>query len=236
VPKVQIIFNGSGVPLKNGNPPANSWASYVNTITMHADANFAGGTYQWSTTSDKVTLSNTTSDTVTVTSVTKSDAQNDVPIKVTFTIEGKSVSDTKGITVQQPSSLGFVSGPSSAATDTCTGEIQTECCDSTSTGSQRNMVWQLQDQLQHSITMQIPGSDAGSYDSSHNGCQLTSFEGTPPTLKAYTESDGHWGHHYWFCTHQCACTTSGTQTYTFNGFTISQDFTYTCSSITVGGH
>ena len=227
VPTVRIVFNGSGVPLKNGDPPANSWSSYVNSVTMHADANFAGGSYQWSTTSNKVTLSNANTDTVTVTSVTKSDSRNDVAIKVVFTIEGAHPNDQKAIAVQQPSSLGFVSGSNSATTDQCTTQDETECCDSTSTGSQRDMVWQLQDQFGDAIRMQIPGSDAGSYDSSHNQCQLSVFEGTPPSKKAYTESDG---------THQCPCTTYGTQTYSFNGFPINQDFTYTCSTITVGGH
>lgn len=225
-PTVRIVFDGSGVPLKNGNPPPNSWPSYVNSVTMKAESDFLGGTYEWSTTSNKVTLSNTTSETVTVTSVSESAAENDVVIKVKFTIEGESATAEKAITVQKPSGLKFVSyGAANNAPESCpTGKM----------GRVKDIKWQLTDQWNHDIRFAIPGSDELPTNSGENGCGLT-LTGTPPSEQAYTTSSGIWEHHYHFCTDRCPCTTKGVQKYFFNGFPVDLPFTFTCDGITVAG-
>jgi len=237
-PQPHIVFSGSGIPLKNGDPPANTWPSYPNSVTMHADTDFAGGTYLWTTTSDKVKLTNEQTDTVTVTSLKPSIEEGDVQIKVTQTVEGESGDDQISTTVQQPSSLTYVAAGSSSNTITikCSPTVVEDCCDTNSTGIQRDINWQLMDQKGQPMKLAIPGSDSGTYDSTHNACGLTTFRGTPPALKELTDSTGIWSHHYWFCTGNCACTTNGTQNYTFNGFSISAHFVYTCSTITVDGH
>jgi hypothetical protein len=240
VPKVTIQFDGSGVPLKTGTPPAGSWDKYEDSVTMHAETNFMGGSVHWSTTSNKVTLENVDSETVTVKSVTKSDSRNDVMIKAEYKVrpEDTAVSDTKAITVQQPAALEYVTTGSTVTTTTCSTTVHEQCCTPPATGKQRDITWRLMDHLNPAaaMTMQIPGTDSGTYDGANNTCSLTSFEGTPASNKEYTSAGGTWVHHYWFCTGLCACSSNGTQTYMFNGFTITQSFTYTCSAITVAGH
>jgi hypothetical protein len=230
VPSPEIIFNGSGVPLASGTPPANTWPSYVDSVTMHVNTNFTGGTFLWSTTSNKVTLTEAskTTDTVTVKSVSASAARNDVTIKVVWTIEGKPYEATKTTTVQKPASLKFVSyGAHENSAASCATGFQ---------GKVKDINWQLQDHLNPAanIAFAIPGTDTLPINTGQNGCSLT-LAGTPPSEQQYTSSTGGWSHTYSFCTDKCACSSVGVQKYFFNGFPVDLPFTFACSGITVSG-
>lgn len=228
IPSVDIEFTGSGVPLASGTPPPNSWPSYVKSVTMRAVADFDGGEFVWSTTSNKVTLSNANSETVTVNSAAASASRNDVVIKVTYTIEGESATDEIQTTVQRPAKLIFASyGAANNGPETCPSGEQ---------GKVKDINWQLQDHLTPAanIEFQIPGSNVLTANQGQNGCGLT-LTGTPPSDQAYTFANGIWPHHYHFCTASCPCSTQGVQQYTFNGFTINLPFVFTCSGITVDG-
>ncbi len=213
-PTVKIVFTGSGVPLREGN-------SGTNSVTMKAQADFLGGTYLWSTTSNKVTLSNTDQEVVTVTAASESAAENDVTIKVTFTIEGQTATAEKAITVQKPTSFGFASYG--------TANNAAENCPTGSQGKVKDINWQLKDKFGKDIQFALPLSSTMPISS--NGCNLTlSGVGSSSTTSA-----GLWAHHYHFCTSRCPCSTTGTQKYIVNGFEIALPFTFACDGITVAG-
>lgn len=213
-PTVKIVFDGSGVPLRNGN-------TGINSVTMKAEADFIGGSYQWSTTSNKVTLSNATSEVVTVTAVSASAQENDVVIKVTFTNEGGSATDQRAITVQKPTSMTFVSyGTANNDPETCAAGTQ---------GKIKDINWQIKDQFDKDQKAAM--SLSSTMPISQNGCLLT-LTGVD---SATTPATGIWPHHYHFCTGRCPCSTTGTQKYVVNGFGIDLPFTFACSGITVAG-
>jgi hypothetical protein len=223
-PTVQISFSGSGVPLSSGTPPQGSPA-FVNSVTMTAQGNPTGGTYSWSTTSSKVTLSNTTSSTVTVTAASMSTSQNDTPIKVTYTVNGASSDATQNVTVQKPTSMGFVSVVSDAA----------NTCSSGQAGWKKVIQWQVQDQTSHAVPIlfALPTYDTLTAVQGHNACNLT-LSGTAPG--GATGSTGIWEHTYKFCTTLCSCETDSTQAFFVNGFEIDLSVVMKCDGITVAGH
>lgn len=97
---VTVSISGpANVPLRA------SGSSGPNSINLTATGTPSGGSYSWSSTSSRVTLSNTTSATVTVTSASASSAVGDVPVTVTYTYNGKSSNATQNVTVRKPTSL-----------------------------------------------------------------------------------------------------------------------------------
>src|SRR5437660_7732771 len=86
---------------------------YVNTMVLTATGSPPGGTFSWTTSSDKVQLINPTqsgtTSTVTVKSVKESDAPQDVQIDLAYT-KGITVRPDHPIrvTVQRPTSMGLV--------------------------------------------------------------------------------------------------------------------------------
>jgi hypothetical protein len=223
-PTVQISFSGSGVPLSNGTPPQGSPA-FVNSVTMTATGNPSGGTYSWSTTSSKVTLSNTSTATVTVTAASASSSQNDVPVKVTYTLNSQSGNATQNTTVQKPTSMGFITVVSDAANS----------CSSGQAGWKKVIQWQVQDQLSpaNAIQFALPTYDTLTAVQGQNGCNLT-LSGTAPGSS--TGSTGIWEHTYKFCTTLCSCETDSTQAFFVNGFEIDLSVAMRCNGITVAGH
>lgn len=220
--------HGGGVPIPTGTPPAGSLA-YVNSTTITATGTPDGGTYSWSTASNKVTLSNTTSATVTVTAVSESENTGDVTITVTYTKDGSSVSVDIPFTVQRPSSMAFISSGAGTADD---------CDAGNGTGSKKDIVWQVRDQRDNPIKFRLPIFDTMT-NNTPNTCFLPAQgEGTAPGKG--TGNGGQWGHKYRLCSTACnnggSCTVGGTQKYFVQGYEISLSYTMTCSSITVGGH
>ena len=144
IPKVTITFLASGVPLSNGTPPAGS-PNYVVTAPMTAQGTPPGGSYVWQALNqDKATIyGSTTSETVTILAVAQSTAQNDATFQVHYTVSGQPASAIKSITVQKPSSMGFVSSSGAATPPTCSETTPTDCCPADQTGVQRDIVWRF---------------------------------------------------------------------------------------------
>jgi hypothetical protein len=229
IPKVTISFTASGLPLSNGTPPAGS-PNYVTTVTMTAQGNPSGGSYVWQALNqDKATISgSTTSQTVTILAVAKSTSQNDTAFQVLYTVSGKTGGAIKSITVQKPTSWGFVSIEYDRANN-CSFLPG-------SAGREKVITWQLKDQFVQDIAFALPTYDT--MNPQQNGCNL-SLEGTLPSdPRAHTDSTGLWSHRYWFCTTLCpgTCQTTGNQRYSSNGFLIDLPFTFQCSGITVNSH
>lgn len=220
---VNIVFGGTGVPLANGNPQGGA----VRSVTMKAVGNLNEGSYYWSTTSNKVRLTNVTSDTVTVTSVSQSDSVNDVNIQVQYTVSSLPPAYAHiSTTVQRPTSMKKIK-------DVLADHPKN--CPSGSAGREKIIEWQLSDQFGNPIKLAIPTYDYLFAYKGRNGCRL-SLEGTPPG--AHTSRDGHWTHIYFFCTTLCVggyCRTEGYQRYYSNGFTFDLPFIFECGKITVKG-
>jgi hypothetical protein len=230
IPNVTISFTASGVPLSNGTPPPGS-PNYVNTATMTAQGNPSGGNYVWQALNqNKATISgSTTSQTLTILAVATSSSPNDAAFKVQYTVSGKTGSSTKFITVQQPTSMGFVSVNYDRANN-CSAFPGTA-------GREKGITWQLKDQFGQDIAFSLPTYDT--MNPQQNGCNLTLSGTSPSDPNAHTGPTGLWSHRYWFCTTFCAsgtCQTTGYQRYSSNGFLIDLPFTFQCNGITVNGH
>ncbi len=215
------------VPLASGTPPQGSPA-FVTTTTISATASPSGGTFSWSTTSNKVTLSNTTSSTVTVTAEAESDATRDVTITLSYTYNNQTSTKEVPFTVQKPTFMDFISVDGAG----------TETCPSGQSGIYKDITWQLADKNHNPIPYALPIYDTIN-NNTPNSCSAPSQgEGTPPG--STTGSFGRWSHHYALCSNACntggSCSLAGTQKYFANGFEIDLSFTMSCASITVAGH
>jgi hypothetical protein len=217
------------VPLSSGSPPQGSPA-FVNSTTITATGSPSGGTYSWSTSSNKVSLTNTTSATVTVTGSIESQNTRDVTIMVTYTYNEASASQQVPFTVQKPTSMAYVSTDSSGTR---------KDCPSGQTGPYKRITWQLRDRNNNPIRYAIPTYDTVT-NNTPNSCLLPATgEGTPPGLT--TDGDGKWGpHFYGLCSTACinggSCSATGTQKYFANGYEIDLSFSMSCTSVTVAGH
>ncbi|RMD57541.1 hypothetical protein D6833_13805 [Candidatus Parcubacteria bacterium] len=101
----QVTVSGPNkVPLR-----ASGTGQGQNAIQLTASGTPSGGSYQWSTTSSRVSLSGTNTAQVTVTAVGASAMRDDVTVTVTYTVDGQSVSASKQLTVVKPSSLSVTS-------------------------------------------------------------------------------------------------------------------------------
>lgn len=99
-PTVSISSNYTRIPL------ARSHQSNVHTFIYLTGGGYpTSGSYRWTTTSNKVTLSNTSSQSVTVHSAGASVSRNDVTVKLTYTLNGQSATATQRLTVVKPASL-----------------------------------------------------------------------------------------------------------------------------------
>ncbi len=204
----------------------------IDSIQLIGTGDPPGGTFNWSTSSPHVTLSNTSSDTVTVKSASESGAPNDVAIVLVYAVNGQGNSATKLITVQKPTSMAFIDifqeGSRTCANDPATGLPEA--------GWTKVITWQLQDKWNQPIAS-VPSYDTLT-GGSPNSCLLSVFEGTPPG--GAVGITGLWRHEYGICSTACAnggtCTTNGSWNFFANGWEIDLPFTFQCNSITVGGH
>src|ERR1051326_847109 len=230
---ITIDFNESGIPLSSGKAPKGSPA-FVNSVTMKAVLAFgtpSSGTYNWSTSSNNVSLSNTNSDTVTVMSVAESGSPNDVDIFVTYTVNSVSYVAHKTTTVQKPTFMGFVQVVDSYP----------NTCASGSAGWVKIIDWQVQDKWHNPIEFVLNTYDTFKNlpGSKNDTCGLK-ISGTAPGPKAITGPSGLWEHMYDHCTTVCAnggsCVTNTVQKYFVNGFEIDLKCKYMCNDIIVEGH
>jgi len=99
-PTVTINPGDVAVPLA-----AAGFSGVTRSIQRSATGSPAGGSYSWTTTSNKIALSNTTSQTVTITSVSQSNSKNDVTVRVTYTKNGQSATAEITLTVVKPATL-----------------------------------------------------------------------------------------------------------------------------------
>ena len=226
---VMVSISGpANVPLRAAG------SSGPNTINLSATGTPSGGSYSWSTTSSKLTLSNTTSATVTVTSASASTAVGDVPVKVTYTYSGTSSNATQNVTVRKPTSLYVKSDTTDPNGKACT----VNCLDgSPGCGYScylRTRIYIVQDQFSQLFT--DLGINAVDAQESYSG--LTSTCGASPPLTG-PATTSEFNDKFSFCSTSClpggqGCTTSATQTITVNAFSVrTVSVTWTCTGVTL---
>ncbi|MBI1746221.1 MAG: hypothetical protein HYR55_06500 [Acidobacteria bacterium] len=229
------VSGPSTVPLRSG-------VIGQNNINLTAVGSPPGGAYSWSTTSNKVSLTNTDQPQVTVTSVSASTAQNDVIILVTYTVNGRSVTWQGYLTVVKPTSLTLASDSTNANGHTCVTSTQTPTCETSTCGGPtcnytsylRILTYNVMDQFNPAqaisgFTIDIQES----YTTPSGSCAST-----PPITGSGTGSiitDC-----FYFCSSTCAsggsCSVSSQQTITVNGFQVrTNSVNWACSGVTVTG-
>lgn len=191
-----------------------------------------GGTYQWSTTSSKVSLSNTAQATVTVTAVSASTSRNDVPIKVTYTVNGQSSTWNGTLTVVKPSSLTVTSTALNPTGFDCSVFVGLNC-----RSYLRTIEYVIKDQF---------GDTFGPWNF-HARESFTSFSSdcagvTSPTPSSLVLQGVGFLDGFSLCTTSCpqcdpnatGCTAKATQTWFVNGFSVrTNSVTWKCSDATV---
>jgi len=215
-------------------------SSGPNTINLTATGTPSGGSYSWSTTSSKVTLSNTTSATVTVTSASASTAVADVPVKVTYTYSGTSNTATQNISVVRPTSLNKTSDNTNPTGHTCDpNATQNTCQQSHFNGGGSyasyvgNITYDIMDQF--SPPRPIKGfalQNSESYTQPSGPCA------GDPIIVGQPSSGDTLIDCFYFCSETCrtggSCNVSATQTIKSNGFVVAtKGITWTCSGASV---
>jgi hypothetical protein len=212
----------------------------LKTATLTATGTPAGGTYSWSTTSQLVTLSNAGAATVTVTSVNPSQMRNDVPINVTYTVNGVSASATANATVQKPTAL------AKTGTDTTTGPRACTAGSFRACRVTRTFDYQVKDQFGDGMAFSnMPFTDAITTGTT-NTCNLTSYNTT--AANQITNAGGTFGESLSICAPACrttggacvssgGCTTTASQVWTINGVALPTiALTYRCFEILADGN
>ncbi len=234
-PTVSISGSFITVPLRTGN------STGPNQMTLTATGSPSGGKYSWSVSGSKVSLTGTTSATVTVTSVAASQSVGDVPITVTYTVNGESGTQTTNITVEQPTSLSVVGTPTMNPTGhTCVSGTGTNTCSESyfpgGSGSYTSYVYtrtyHIMDQFNppnwiQGYALQIQES----YTAPTGQC-------TGPPVSTGGGSGDTIIDCFYYCSATCksggSCTESSTQTATVNGFTVAtKSVSWTCTGVTV---
>jgi YD repeat-containing protein len=231
-PPIVSISGPSYVPLRTGS------STGPNSMTLAATVDPSGGTYSWTTSSNKVSLSNTSTANVTVTSVAASAASGDVPIKLTYTANNQSTDATVNITVRRPSSLQLVPGSDTvnATGHTCNASATSNTCAKsgfTGSGTYTSYVHSRSYYIMDQFNQWISGYalDIQEAFSSPSGqCasdRVATGGGSGDTIQDC----------FYFCSATCqsggSCSVSSTQTATVNGFTVAtKNITWTCSSAT----
>lgn len=205
-----------------------------NSITLTATGSPTGGSFNWTSSSTKVTLTNASSASVTVTSAAESTAIGDVPISVTYTVNQQSGEATKNITVAKATSL-FVE---SDTTDP-TGTPCNVTCLNGSPGCSynsylRTRIYVVQDQFSRLFTS--IGISSVDVRESYSGVTSTCGASPPVTAVSLTS---RFDDKFSFCSSAClpggpGCTNSATQTLTVNGFSVrTVSVTWTCTGVSL---
>lgn len=230
--------NPPAVPISGPLPAPPGSLPFVNSMVLTATGSPSGGTFSWTTSSNKVRLSNITSDgtnsSVTVTSVSKSDSAMDVQIELAYTYDGRTARPNPPIklTVQEARSMGVVSVDSNGPTTDCRATRTGRG----TRGWKKVITWQVQDQFGAPINFRLPLYDT-LVNNANNCIVPRAGEGTLPGRG--TGFDGRWVHDYRLCSTACLngrnCSVTGVQHYYVNGYLIDKNYTMRCDGISVAG-
>ncbi len=200
----------------------------TSTTTGSCTANVTpdGGSYSWSANVNTVTINNPTVASPSFTSANPSTSLGDTTIKLTYTVNGQQATGQSdgAITVHKPTSLTLDSTTFNGA----------GLCPSGQAGWERDVNWQVLDQLNQAIPIAgLPAVDQINIGSP-NSCGAS-----PQTGTGYTASDGTFPDKYTLCSTGCpaGCQTNASQTYTVAGVPITPTISivYACNSITLNG-
>jgi Domain of unknown function (DUF4214) len=233
----------NGIPIANPNAPAaSSRLPYKNSVVVTASGTPSGGSYSWSTSSNKVQLKDradtSTSSQITVKALSRSDSAGDVVIDVSYSVPNcGSHTEHIAMTVQEPASMRYVSTTNDARLAPfrdSRGRLMA--------GWQKRIVWQIYDHLGQPITYRLPISDTIN-NNVRNSCRAgRRGEGTLLSEGKGSDGNGAWPHIYKIFSPGCLrgrnCSIPGYQEYTVNGWVLSSDrknFNYTCFGISVAG-
>jgi hypothetical protein len=226
----------NGIPLANGTAPGD--LPNRNSTEITATGSPTGGTFSWSTSSDRVTLSSSSGSATTVTARRKSDSVGDVVIDLAYTHNGRTVRVQIPMTVQQPTALKYLktvkNEPIPAGRTSRRGRSQS--------GWRKDIDWQVVDQFGRDMTFRMPLGDTINNDVPNSCFTPKMGEGTLLSEGKGTGGNGQWTHRYTLrstaCTNGGNCASPGYQRYTVNGFVLSDDdksYTYQCNGIHLEG-
>jgi hypothetical protein len=170
---------------------------------------------------------------------------SDTQIGVTFQVGSNAPSGNHSVTVTTAvatsNSVNFyVQVPAGLTVASTISSQPNSSCPSGQKGWDRWLWWQVLDQGRNPIsaanmyfydTISAQATSGCNVKGNTNGCWLTSFW----TGSGYTNSQGQFKDHYFFCSSCCSCTTSASQTYYVNNNPIAETISYTCSGITING-
>ena len=223
-PTVSISPNYTRIPLDRTRQ-----SEVVTSVQLTGGGYPSSGRYHWTTASNKVTLSNTGSQVGTVHSAGASTSQNDVTVKLTYTLNGQSATATQKLTVVKPASL-TVSSTSKGSYDCSMFGLD---CSS----YRRDIAYKVKDQFNHTFprwNIWIKEAFSG-VTSSCSGV----LRPTNPTNRRY--SDSGFTDTFVLCTPSCpqcgsgnGCAVSFTQKWYVNGFPVqSKRVTLNCTDATL---
>jgi hypothetical protein len=233
---LEIITTGTGVPLAQGSPPRGG-LPYVRSLTVRAVGTPSGGTYSWSTTSNKVRLSNADRANVTVTSVSKSDQTGDVRLNVVYKVNGSEISGHIDLTVQQPTAMRFIRVNYNRRNDRCSTAGDPEYL-AGSSGWEKEIQWQVVDHLGNAMSgAELPITSTMNV---YAGQGAARFRGMTAQDRYVTYNNGYWAHRYHWCSTRCGRgepdVVRGFQRYVVNGFQLRDiRFAFECNRITIEG-
>jgi len=207
-----------------------------NLITLNAEGNPSGGSFQWSTTSNRVSLVNTTSSVVTVQSVSPSGSINDVQVKVVYTRNGVSSNpSTINLTVVKPNTLVRKTSQETYSNNGYDCSSQGLACNS----YKRRLFYDIKDQL-GSLFNQNDGFTI-TIDENYSNYQ-TSCGSRVPVIGSQVGNYKQVLDNFWFCSNACnqcnpsgsGCVASGSQAIIVNGYTVrTNQVTWSCSDANI---
>lgn len=219
----------------------------LNSVTLTATGTPGEGTFSWSTTSDKISLSATSGASITVTAVKESAAENDSPVSVTYTVNGITTSPGMlALTVRKPTSLRRTGTDTTSEPRRCTTSGGSAGC-----GVNRTFVYQVVDHLGKDFALATSTGGVTFYDSiatvsGQNGCNLGGYNTTCPTAAPCSQKTfGTFNETLSICAPACrsgtrcitGCTTNATQKWFVNGIEVATfALSYQCNRILVDGN
>ena len=217
-PTVSISSNYTRIPLDRSGQSV-----VVKSVHLNSSGSPSGGIFRWTTTSNKVTLSNTSNQLVTVRSASASTGQNDVTVKLTYTLNGQSATATQKLTVVKPASLSVSS----------TSKGSYYCSAYSCSSYLRTVNYKIKDQFGNNFprwTVWIKEAFSGA---TSNCSQVYST----PTPTNTTGSQASIRDNFSLCSPSCSqcgtgdgCTMTATQKWYVNGFAVqTKRVTWTCT-------
>lgn len=213
-----------------------------NSIELTAEGTPEGGTYKWSTTSTRITLSNETMPKVTVTSVSESGSRGDVPITVEYKVNNTTAKTTGLLTVVKPASLELVPGSDTTnpTGHICDPNAPSNLCDKSRfmgggvyNSYRRDLRYRVMDHLSPPEWISgFPLALQESFSAPTGQCASDAVAiGMPASGDTVTDC-------FFFCSEACrlggSCSVSATQTIKANGFDVaSKNVNWQCSGVSI---